>query len=120
VNFEFPKTSENEKFAVAVDGKTIPFIQSMDEEGNWHVAFDVLGSTQNKIVISGFEKPDSITATKSESAVESREPVAESQGTQVESQEGIDYSVLYYVIPAIIAAGIGVIVFSLRKAKPAV
>lgn len=119
VNFEFPKTSENEKFEVAVDGKAIQFIQSIDEEGNWHVAFDVPGSTQNKIVISGFEKPDSTTTSKSETTVGSSELLDESQDTQAESQKGADYSVLYYIAPVIIAAGLGIVVFSLRKAKSA-
>lgn len=45
--------------------------------------------------------------------------VAEPQGTQAESQKEVDYSILYYVIPVIIAVGIGIVVFSLRKAKPA-
>jgi hypothetical protein len=57
VNFEFPKTSDGEKFTVLVDQKQVPFIQSVDEDGRWHVAFDVDGASQNDIVIKGFVNP---------------------------------------------------------------
>jgi hypothetical protein len=57
VNFEFPRTSEGEKFNVLVNDEQAEFIQSKDEEGNWHVAFGVDGASQSKIVISGFENP---------------------------------------------------------------
>lgn len=57
VNFEFPRTSDSEKFDVLVNGKPVRFIQSQDENGNWHVAFDVGSATQDSITISGFENP---------------------------------------------------------------
>lgn len=57
VNFEFPKTSDSEKFDVMVNGEPVKFIQSVDETGNWHVAFDVGSATQDAVVISGFENP---------------------------------------------------------------
>ncbi len=57
VNFEFPRTSEVEKFDVLVNDKPVKFLQSRDEEGNWHVTFDVDSTTQNAILISGFENP---------------------------------------------------------------
>lgn len=116
VNFEFPKTSDNEKFNVLVDGSSVPFIQSMDEEGNWHVAFDVTGSAQNRILISGFEKPDSILPPKSEPAIESDDMVID-QKTQLATQVEPSYSFLYYVIPAAIAGVIGTIVYSHKRAK---
>jgi hypothetical protein len=116
VNFEFPKTSDNEKFNVLVDGSSVPFIQSMDEEGNWHVAFDVTGSTQNRILISGFEKPDSILPPKSEPVIESDDMVID-QKTQLATQVEPSYSFLYYVIPAAIAGVIGTIVYSHKRAK---
>jgi hypothetical protein len=56
VNFEFPRTSDDEKFVVAVNDSPVKSIQSKDEEGNWHVAFDVDGASQSKITISGFAK----------------------------------------------------------------
>lgn len=59
VNFEFPMTSDDEKFSVFVDEKPVKFIQSIDEDGRWHVAFDVDGASQNDIVIKGFESPSS-------------------------------------------------------------
>ncbi len=58
VNFEFPRTTDDEKFTVAVNDMTVRSIQSKDEEGNWHVAFDVAGASQDKITISGFAKTD--------------------------------------------------------------
>ena len=56
VNFEFAPISGNEKFDVIVNEEPIDFIQSKDEMGFWHVAFNV-GPTQQSIVkITGFEK----------------------------------------------------------------
>lgn len=86
VNFEFPKTSDGEKFDVLVDGKPIEFIQSIDEEGNWHVAFDIGSATQNAILISGFENPKEKT----------------------EPTESYDASTYLYVIPIMVAVGIAV------------
>ncbi len=86
VNFEFPKMSDSEKFDVLVDGKPIKFIQSIDEAGNWHVAFDIGPSTQNTILISGFEN----------------------QKEKTESIESYDTLTYLYVIPIIAAVGIGV------------
>ena len=60
VNFEFPRTSDSEKFDVFVNEKPIKFIQSLDEEGNWHVAFDVDGASQNNILISGFKSTNNV------------------------------------------------------------
>jgi len=114
VNFEFPKFSDNEKFLVTVDEKAIQFIQSVDEEGNWHVAFDVPGSTQNKIVISGFEKPGSTFMSKDESAAESSDIMLDQKA---ESTTAVDYSIMYYVIPAVIAVGLGIFIFSRKKAE---
>jgi hypothetical protein len=117
VNFEFPKTSDNEKFNVLVDGNSVPFIQSMDEEGNWHVAFDVTGSTQNRILISGFEKPDSILPPKSEPIIESDEVVFDQKTQATKSTVESDYSFLYYIIPAVIVGVIGTIVYSHKRVK---
>lgn len=117
VNFEFPKISEDEKFSVKVNDDSVPFIQSVDEEGNWHVAFDVAGSTQNRILISGFEKPDSVLPPKSEPVIESGEFVTEQKTEQPESQTGFDYSFLYYVVPIVAACVIGAIIFSRKRIK---
>lgn len=86
VNFEFPKTSDAEKFDVLVDGKPTKFIQSVDEEGNWHVAFDVGPSTQNAILISGFENPE-----------EKTKPSA-----------SYDVSTYLYIVPILVAVGIAI------------
>lgn len=102
VNFEIPKTSDNEKFEVHINNKPVQFLQSQDEDGNWHIAFDVEGTTQNQILISGFENHHQITV------------LDDLPGVSVD----VDYSFLYYVIPIIIAAMIGVILY--KKAKSAV
>lgn len=61
VNLEFPTESATQKFDVYLDGKQIYSVQSKDERGNWHVAFNLGPQTSSQILISGFEsgqKPD--------------------------------------------------------------
>lgn len=96
VNFEFPMLSEAEKFKVLIDEKPAKFIQSKDEYGNWHVAFDMAGSSQNKILISGFTEYDSKTS--------------DSHNTQ-------DYMLVYVVISIAAIIGIAVYVYSKKKVK---
>ena len=55
-NFEFPPISGTEKFNVTLNDKPIEFIQSIDEMGFWHVAFQVKPTSQGILKISGFEK----------------------------------------------------------------
>lgn len=55
-NFEFPKFSDEEKFEVFINGKKKESIQSIDEEGNWHVAFGVEPRESGSVLISGFEE----------------------------------------------------------------
>lgn len=55
-NFEFPPISGNEKFSVTLNDQPIEFIQSMDEMGFWHIAFDVAPTSQGIVKISGFEQ----------------------------------------------------------------
>lgn len=114
VNFEFPKASEKEKFRVEVNDNEVPIIQSLDEAGNWHVAFDVAGSTQSKIMIYGFEKSSDVLQPIKES-VTPTEPVDEQTNSQ--SQASSDYSSLYYVVPIVVAGVIGAIVFLYRRVK---
>jgi hypothetical protein len=97
VNFEFPKISDGEKFDVLVNEKPIEFIQSIDEFGNWHVTFAMDGASQTKIQISGFENPT--------------QQQAEFQGVAMTR----DYEFLYYVVPAIFAAGLGVYFYARKK-----
>lgn len=54
-NFEIPYYTDNEKFQVFLNGEAKKSIQSMDEMGNWHVAFIVEPRELGKIVIKGFE-----------------------------------------------------------------
>ena len=55
-NFEFPPISGNEKFQVTLNDKPVEFIQSVDDMGFWHVAFNVGPVSQGVVKISGFEK----------------------------------------------------------------
>lgn len=55
-NFEFSPISGEEKFEVFFNDEPVEFIQSVDEMGNWHVAFSVEPRSQGNLVISGFEK----------------------------------------------------------------
>ena len=55
-NFEFPPISGEEKFFVTVNDEPIEFIQSIDEMGQWHVAFNVEPRFQGTLKITGFEK----------------------------------------------------------------
>ena len=56
VNFEFPPISGNEKFDVTLNDKPVEFIQSVDDMGFWHVAFNVGPVSQGVVKITGFEK----------------------------------------------------------------
>ena len=55
-NFEFPPISGNEKFLVTLNDEPVEFIQSLDEMGFWHVAFQVGPTSQGTLKISGFDK----------------------------------------------------------------
>lgn len=98
VNFEFPKTAEDEKFNVLVNDRQAKFIQSNDEEGNWHLAFDIGGASQSKITISGFEKPKSAPSSQLES----------------KTDEKTDYVFLYYVVAVLVAVAAGVCLYRYR------
>jgi len=101
VNFEFPRTSDGEKFNVLVNDRQVKFIQSEDDEGNWHVAFDVDGASQSEIVISGFENAHSASLTNIESKIDAN----------------ADYDALYYVIAAVIAAVVGIFLYKYLRRK---
>jgi len=55
-NFEFPQISGKEKFNVTLNDKPVKFIQSIDENKFWHVAFIVEPTSQGILKITGFEK----------------------------------------------------------------
>jgi len=55
-NFEFPPISGNERFTVSINDKPIDFIQSVDEMGQWHVAYIIGPQSQGVVKIAGFEK----------------------------------------------------------------
>lgn len=54
-NFEFPIEREAQKFHVSIDSEQISALQSRDDYGNWHVAFNLEPQTSTQILISGFE-----------------------------------------------------------------
>lgn len=101
VNFEIPKTSDAEKFEVFINKKPVQFIQSQDEAGNWHIAFDVEGTTQNQILISGFENPNPQKVTIPDDLSDDLPDVSIMT----------DYSLFYYVIPIVIIGIIGVFLY---------
>jgi len=55
VDFEFPKYSEDESFQIFLNDAPIDFIQSVDEMGNWHVAFLVEPQSAGTLSITGFD-----------------------------------------------------------------
>ena len=57
-NIELQTHSIHEKFQVYLDDDPVEFIQSMDEMGNWHVAFDLPGYFQGKTKIVGIQDRD--------------------------------------------------------------
>ncbi|MDH3312165.1 MAG: peptidase [Nitrosopumilus sp.] len=55
-NFEFPAFSDDEKFSVYVNGEKKKIIQSIDERGNWHVAYTVQPREGGEVLITGFKE----------------------------------------------------------------
>ena len=64
VNFEFTPISGDEKFQVLVDDEPIDFIQSVDEMGQLHVAFNMKPYFQEFVTISGFEEGIPVNISK--------------------------------------------------------
>ncbi len=55
INLEFPKHSKNESFQVFLNGESVDSIQSVDDVGNWHVAFLVEPQSEGILTITGFD-----------------------------------------------------------------
>lgn len=55
MNLEFPRYSENESFQVFLNDEFIDSIQSLDDMGNWHVAFLVEPQSEGTLRITGFD-----------------------------------------------------------------
>ncbi len=55
VNLEFPKHSDHESFQVFLNDELIDSIQSVDDMGNWHVAFQVESQSEGVLTIVGFD-----------------------------------------------------------------
>ena len=94
VSFEFPPLSGNEKFSVLVDDEPVKFIQSKDENGNWHVAFNIAESTTNQITITGFEKTSAVTS-----------PISTRISGDV-NQNLLNYMPIYAAIAGVVGVGL--------------
>ena len=55
MNLEFPRYSENESFQVFLNDEFVDSIQSIDDMGNWHVAFLVESQSEGILTITGFD-----------------------------------------------------------------
>lgn len=55
MNLEFPRYSENESFQVYLNNEFVDSIQSLDDMGNWHVAFLVEPQSEGTLTITGFD-----------------------------------------------------------------
>jgi hypothetical protein len=106
VNFEFPRSTNDEKFSVLVNDKQVKSIQSKDEEGNWHLAFDVGGASQSHIVISGFENLGSEPSAQPEGKT--------GQTTSYDVSKKTDYTILYYALATIATVGAGIYLYKSR------
>lgn len=104
-NFEFPRMSNAEKFTVYLNDETIKHIQSIDEFGNWHVAFIMAPHTSGEIKITGFEDGD---VTPIESFEVSEKPISE-------NTDNSD-SYMYYFL-GIIPGGIAFFIIFYRARK---
>jgi hypothetical protein len=66
INLEFPKYSENESFEVFLNDIPIDSVQSIDDMGNWHVAFLVESKSEGTLTITGFDSklpPSNLTSS---------------------------------------------------------
>ena len=54
-NLEIPPVTREEAFTVYLDGRDVDFIQSIDEMGMWHLAFNIPKHSQPVITVRGFE-----------------------------------------------------------------
>jgi len=54
--FEFPRYSDSEKFTVYLNDEPKEFIQSLDENENWHLSFTVEPFETGNILITGFDE----------------------------------------------------------------
>ena len=55
INLEFPRYSEDESFEVFLNEKYVDSVQSIDDMGNWHVAFLIEPQSSGVLRISGFD-----------------------------------------------------------------
>lgn len=106
-NFEFPRASDTEKLQVFLNNESIDFIQSIDEMGNWHVAFVMPGYTSGDIVITGFEDRGTVTPIEKISDI----PKVTFDNKTQSSNE------YYYLLSIIPAALIGIAIYQKKKYK---
>lgn len=63
INLEFPRYSENESFTVFLNDEYVDSIQSIDDMGNWHVAFLIESQSAGTLTISGFDPESELIET---------------------------------------------------------
>ena len=63
INLEFPRYSETESFQVFLNDQKIDSIQSIDDMGNWHVAFQIEPQSEGTLTITGFDPEGEIIET---------------------------------------------------------
>lgn len=54
-NLEIPPVTRQEEFSVYLDNIPVDFIQSIDEMGMWHLAFNIPKHSQPVVTVRGFE-----------------------------------------------------------------
>ena len=63
LNLEFPRYSETESFQVFLNDQKIDSIQSIDDMGNWHVAFLIEPQSEGTLAITGFDPEGKLIET---------------------------------------------------------
>ncbi len=63
MNLEFPRYSETESFQVFLNDELVDSIQSIDDMGNWHVAFLVEPQSEGILTITGFDPEGKLIKT---------------------------------------------------------
>jgi len=63
INLEFPRYSEDESFEIFLNDENVDSIQSIDDMGNWHVAFLMEPQSAGTLTITGFDPEGDLIET---------------------------------------------------------
>lgn len=113
-NFEFPRSADDEKFNVLFNNQQIDFIQSIDEMGNWHVAFILEPHASGEVTITGFKDG---TVTPHEGFDSSGNVITKSENRIVQSENNNGNFILILAPIGIAAAVIGAIIYKKKSRK---